>query len=258
MPELPDLQVFSRNLTKVLTGKKVRRITVHKVKKLNVSAKKLKDTLVQQVIKKVSREGKELHIVFKDGNVLGLHLMLRGQLSFFTDKAAARFPILSILFTDNTGLTMSDYQGQAAPTLNPDKRLTPDALSRELTFTVLKEKLQRSKAAIKNVLLDQHVVRGIGNAYADEILWDARISPFAVSNRIPDQYIKALLRSIKNVLNNATKNILKTHPDIIGGEVRDFLLIHNAKKKHSPSGAPILVKKTGARKTYYTSEQKEF
>jgi formamidopyrimidine-DNA glycosylase len=129
-----------------------------------------------------------------------------------------------------------------------------DALSIELNEAFLQEKLQ-TKAAIKNVLLDQHVIRGIGNAYADEILWDARISPFSNSNKIPAAKVKALAKSIHKVLQNAEKQIRKTHPDIISGEIRDFLLIHNSNKSHSPTGAVIHNKTVGGRKTYYTDEQ---
>src|SRR5204863_491979 len=97
----------------------------------------------------------------------------------------------------------------------------------------------KSRSTIKNVLLDQKVIRGIGNAYADEILWDAGISPFSVGNKIPPAYIRALAKSIKKVLKNAEKQIRKHHPDIIAGEVRDFLFIHNAQKKESPGGVTI-------------------
>jgi formamidopyrimidine-DNA glycosylase len=73
----------------------------------------------------------------------------------------------------------------------------------------LKERLAKSKAVVKSALLDQHIIRGIGNAYADEILWDAGISPFSISNKIPDAEIKALLKSIKSVLQRAEKSIIK-------------------------------------------------
>lgn len=107
-------------------------------------------------------------------------------------------------------------------------------------------------------MLDQKNIKGIGNAYADEILWDSLIDPSSVSNRIPDNKIKALAKSVKTVLLNAIKQILKTHPDIISGEVRDFLNIHNSKKKQSPGDAPIKQKMIGGRKTYYTDEQELF
>ena len=257
MPELPDLQVFSHNLNKLLHGKKVKKVLIEGAKKLNISASSLKSTLVGQVVKKVYREGKELHFKFNKGDVLALHLMLRGKLYLFDSKNEHKYTILEIIFEDDSGLALTDFQGQATPTLNPDNKEAPDALSETINYKFLKEKLSKTRAAIKNLLLDQHVIRGIGNAYADEILWDAGISPFSVSNKIPDAKVKTLAKSIKNVLQDAEKQIRKNHPDIIAGEIRDFLKIHNSKKKESPSGAPILVK-DGGRKTYYTEEQELF
>ncbi|MGY0041548.1 hypothetical protein [Pedobacter sp. NJ-S-72] len=104
-------------------------------------------------------------------------------------------------------------------------------------------------------MLDQHIIRGIGNAYADEILWEAGISPFSSANKIPEEKLKDLAKAVRHVLKNAIEQISKTHPAIISGEVRDFLKIHSSKKTHSPSGVPIIIVKTGARKTYYTEEQ---
>jgi len=84
------------------------------------------------------------------------------------------------------------------------------------------------------------------------------ISPFSISNKIPDAAIKTLAKSIKTILRKAEKLILKTDPDIISGEIRDFMAIHNAKQTHSPTGAKIRIDKSGARKTYYTDEQKVY
>lgn len=258
MPELPDLQVFSRNLDKKITGKKLKKINVPVTKKLKVPVETLKKSLEGKEVKEVYREGKELHIAFKNGNVLGLHLMLNGDLHFFEGKNESKNAIIELFFDDGTGLAVTDWQGVATPTLNPEKHDAPDALSKEITVDFLKEKLQKRRTIVKNVLLDQHIIRGIGNAYADEILWDAGISPFSVSDKIPEDKIKALAKSIKKVLNDAEKQILKSHPDIIKGEVRDFLLIHHSKKTKSPTGADIHNKVAGSRKTYYTDEQEMY
>jgi formamidopyrimidine-DNA glycosylase len=258
MPELPDLQVFSRNLNKTIVGKTVRTITVPVARKLNVSAKTLKKKLEGQKLTAVERVGKELQFTFKSGDVLALHLMLRGKLNYFEGKNDARFAIIEILFTDNTGLAMGDFQKAATPTLNPEVRDAPDALSKDADFKFFKTILQKKKSNIKSVLLDQHVVRGIGNAYADDILWEAGISPFSICNQIPDTYIKRLVKSIRSVLHDAEKKILKSNPEIIAGEVRDFMKVHNAKKTHSPTGGKIKQSTTGGRKTYYTGEQELF
>lgn len=255
MPELPDLQVFSRNLSKLLKGKTVKEVSVPTSKKLNVPVKTLQKSLEEQQLKKVERVGKELHLEFGNGQVLGLHLMLRGQLHLFEKKNSNKNTIISLLFDDDTGLAMTDGFKAATPTLNPEERDTVDALSPDMTAAFLEEQLSGTKSAVKNVLLDQQVIRGIGNAYADEILWEAGISPFSAANKIPKSKVKALAKAIKAVLQKAEKQILKEHPDIISGEIRDFMAIHNPKKTESPTGGKILHKAVGGRKTYYTEEQ---
>lgn len=258
MPELPDLQVFSHNLNKVLVGKTLKNVSVPVDKKLNVSTAELKTALEKQKLIEVYREGKELHFKFNNSNVLALHLMLRGQLYIYKESNEHKYSIIELLFSDSTGLALSDYQQAATPTLNPKEREAPDALSKDVDFKFLKQRLQLTKTIIKSLLLDQHVIRGIGNAYADEILWDARISPFSISNKISDAAIKKLAKSIKTVLDDAEKQIRKTHPEIISGEVRDFLKIHNSKKIKSPTGGEIQFKTVSSRKTYYTNEQELF
>jgi len=257
MPELPDLQAFSKNLNKQLAGKTLKKVSIVNKKKIKSPESKFKKELEKQKLKKIERVGKELHFQFSNGAVLGLHLMLRGQMYLFQGKNDHKYTIIELLFDDDTGLAMADYQGQAVPTLNPEERDAPDAMSDEANYSFLKKALD-TKAGIKNVLLDQHVIRGIGNAYADEILWHAGISPFSISNKIPSNKIKALAKAIKSVLKNAEKQILKSNPDIISGEVRDFLDIHNSKKKESPTGGEIKHAVVGSRKTYYTEEQELF
>jgi formamidopyrimidine-DNA glycosylase len=255
MPELPDLQAFSYNLNKKLGGKTVKEVIIVNAKKLNVTHKELKDTLEGQKLDKVYREGKELYFKFGNGDILALHLMLHGKLFLFEGKSENKYPIIELHFSDGTGLVLTDFQSIANPTLNPEEKEAPDAMEADSNF--LKTRLAKTKTNIKTVLLDQKIIRGIGNAYADEILWDAGISPFSASNKIPADKLKDLAKSIENVLKNAEKSILKSNPDIISGEIRDFMLIHNSKKTHSPKGAEIRIKE-GTRKTYYTDEQELF
>lgn len=254
MPELPDLEVFSHNLQKKLSGKTLDKVQIINHKSSKTSTAELNKTLAKQELKKVYREGKELRFLFANKALLGMHLMLHGKL-FITDGETAKHSVAELLFTDGTHLSLTDFQGMASLSLNPEEKEAPDALSEKLTVAYLQEKLGATRAAIKNVLLDQHVIRGIGNAYADEILWDARISPFSYSNKIPKEKVTKLLRSIHSVLQDAEKSIRKINPDIISGEMRDFMLIHQHAKTHSPTGGLIQHKTTGARKTYFTDEQ---
>jgi formamidopyrimidine-DNA glycosylase len=114
---------------------------------------------------------------------LALHLMLHGQLHVFEKKNEQKYSIIELLFADGKGLVLSDFQKAATPALDPEKLDTPDALDLDLKY--LEQKLGATKTPVKTVLMDQKVVRGIGNAYADEILYDAKLSPFSPSNKIP-------------------------------------------------------------------------
>ena len=257
MPELPDLQVFSHNLTRKLKGKTVKNVSAHS-RNLNVSEKEVNAALKGQTVTEVLREGKELFFKFNRGDVLALHLMLKGKLQVLEKENDQKSTIIEIVFTDNTRLVLTDFQKRAKSALNPEKKDATDALSDKVDAEFLKEKLQGTRRTVKSLLMDQHIIRGIGNAYADEILWDARISPMSLCKKIPERKIKDLAKSIKHVLIDAEKNIRKSHPDIISGEVRDFLFIHNPEKKNSPAGAPIEVSNSGSRKTYYTHEQELF
>jgi len=257
MPELPDLSAFSRNLRKKLGGKQVVKIIVGNSKKLNTTTATLQKTLAGATIKTIERQGKELHITFDTGDVLALHLMLHGRLQLSEDgDEKPKYAIITLVFDDGSSFTMSDFQGAATPTLNPEPREVPDAA--DISATYLEEQAAGTRASIKNLLLNQKIILGIGNAYADEILWDAGIHPASASNKIPPAKIKALARSIKKVLKDAEKQILKTHPDIISGEIRDFMAVHNAHKKQSPTGGTIKTETSGGRKTYFTDEQELF
>jgi formamidopyrimidine-DNA glycosylase len=256
MPELPDLQVFSRNLSKALKGKTLDKVNVPNHKKLNVTVKELQDALQGRPLTHVKRVGKELHFEFKNGHILGLHLMLHGQLYLFDGDNPHKYTIVELLFDEGKGLALTDFQGAATPTLDPKANDTPDALNFDTGY--LQKKLAGTRKPVKTLLLDQHVLRGIGNAYADEILWHARISPFSASNKIPGDKAEVLAKSIKKVLEDSEKEILKGHPDIISGEFRDFMEVHNHKKKQTSTGAAIHQKEISARKTYYTDEQELF
>lgn len=254
MPELPDLQVFSHNLTKLFKNKKLEKITLSG--KANAPEKKLQETLEGLELIKVVRAGKQLHFEFEKGHVLGMHLMLHGQLYAFDNKNEQKFTVAELLFAGGKGLALTDFQKAANLTLDPEPSDVPDALKAD--FTYLAKKLNATRTAVKTVLMDQHILRGIGNAYADEILYDAKLSPFSASNKIPEEKVKQLVHSIDKVLKYAEEKTLKDHPDIISGEFRDFLQVHQPKKKTTPAGETIHQKPVGSRKTYYTDGQELF
>lgn len=257
MPELPDLEVFSKNLDKEFSGKTIQDVSVKVSTKLNVTEKELQKHLNKQVLSKIYRAGKELHLLFANKDILSLHLMLKGQLYIFNKTNDHSHTIIELSFTDGSGLCLTDYQSIAVPTLNPKESGAPDALSKDITTEFFKKALQK-KTVIKKALMDQHIIRGIGNAYVDEILWHAGISPFSISSKIPETKIDGLIKAISSALKNAVKEIDKRNPGTISGESREFLDIHNSKKTHSPKGSPILTGTIASRITYYTNEQELF
>lgn len=252
MPELPDLHVFALNLDKKFAGKTVEKIEVENKSKLKVPVSQIRKEIEGSKLKKVYREGKELHFQFDNGTILGMHLMLKGGLH---EEANQKSTIVEIQFSGDEVLVLTDYQGVANITLNPVVKDSPDALSDEVDYKFLKEKVSKKRTNIKNLIMDQNSLRGIGNAYADEILWESKIHPESGCNKIPDDKIKDLAKDIKSVLKDAIKQILKINPDIISGEERSFLKIHNSKRKESPTGAKIHNKMLNSRITYYTDEQ---
>ncbi|WP_129717325.1 DNA-formamidopyrimidine glycosylase family protein [Pedobacter sp. SYP-B3415] len=256
MPELPDLEVFAANLEKRFKGKTLEELKVPIDKKLNVPVAELKSTLEGHKLASVSRNGKSLLLDFGNERKLGLHLMLHGELKLHDADRAYRFPIIEFYFKGDTGFALTDFQKAATPTLNPEIPDTPDAFA--ISETAFLELLAKKKGEVKSVLLDQKSIRGIGNAYADEILWEARISPFSAAKAIPEKKAKLLFKVMQQVLKEAIQEIKKANPEQLSGELRDFMNIHHSKKSKSPTGAAILTDKRGGRTTYYTEEQKLF
>ena len=254
MPELPDIEVFSQNLKKQFAGKKLVKFKVVNGKKLRDPATVLTRTLQGKKLLDVYRSGKEMRFEFSGKIILGLHLMLTGDLRPFTGKNEWKSTIIEFHFHDGSALALTDRMKNANVKLFPVDKKGLDALDKRLNYKTFKTILQR-KANIKNVLLDQDKIRGIGNGYADEILWRGRISPFSVAEAIPDEKVKELLKQIKKVLKESVKKISKKYPGLVHGEVRDFMQIHTKAQKLSPTGAPIKQAERGMLKTYYTDEQ---
>lgn len=254
MPEISDIQVFASNLKKIFVGRTLSQIKVVNGKKLNNTEKELNEHLKGKILKDIYRSGKELRWLFSNGDILGMHLMLTGDAMIFQKLNAHKFTIVELYFSGNISCALTDMMRNANVTLNPTDKAGIDALDKRLNFKSLKEILNRN-ANIKNVLRNQALIRGIGNAYSDEILWKSGISPFSIASAVPDIKIKELAVNIKRVLKKAILQISKVQNETYG-EVKDFLQIHSSKKHISPTGALIKFEKRGSFKTYYTDEQK--
>ena len=260
MPELPDLHIFSLNLKKRIRGKRIETVSVYNTRKIDTPAI-FCETLTGTSIRDIAREGKELHFLLENNNSFGVHLMLSGRFTLSNQNGidAVNSKIAALCFEDGEVLVLSDIQGLCRVMLNPKPSGTPDALSSAFTFEYfLKQIKRKARENIKAFLIDQHIVRGIGNAYVDEILWKADISPGSVSGKIPEEKLGDLFQAIPFILNDAIQNIQRIAPDLISGEERSFLNVHNPRKKYTGDGDRIIVKTVVGKKTYFTEKQQLF
>lgn len=256
MAELPDLTVFAQILTRKFKGQILETLEITESKKINVSAKEMKKALEGRELLDVRRSGKTLQLIFSGSQVLGLHLMLRGELISIDQDEPPRFQILGFHFEGGDAFALIDLQKQATPTLNPEHTDVPDALEMEEEYFF--DLLAKKRTSIKTLLMDQHLVRGIGNSYSDEILYHAGISPFSVAKAISDKAAKKLYKSIKSVLSEAISKIAEANGDELKGELRDFMSVHGAELKKTSKGEEILSEKIGGRKAYFTKSQELF
>lgn len=256
MPEIPDLNVFRKNLSERLVGKTLEQFNVIVQRKLKVPESNFKDQLEGQRLTGITREGKELHFAFENGHVLGLHLMLYGTMFWYERTNENRFTIAELLFSDEIGLAITDWQKAVILTLDPKATNVPDALS--IPDGYLLKAFKNTDHLVKTVLTEGKVVRGIGNAYVDEILYAAKVSPFSKANKIPEKKVDVILKAITTVLADAEKHISEAFPDTITEKERDFLRVHLPKHEYTPAGESILKAEIKSRKTYYTQSQEIF
>jgi formamidopyrimidine-DNA glycosylase len=279
MPELPDLHVFTTNLDARLAGRTTRTVRLWRARRRNFTNKAIADALEGRILTAIHREGKEALFTFDNGRRLSMHLMLSGRFDLVPDPAPIEFARLGIQFNavpadagfarqgngfDSDAATaewlvVSDPDGWATFRLDPKPSAAPDALAPEFTPDYLRATLCANPGlAVKSFLCDQRLVRGIGNAYADEILWAARIAPQSLCDRLPEEKAVELHATIRSVLADAIAQIERLAPNAINGELRDFFKIHHPDRTHSPTGRPIRCETVGPRKTYFSDEQVTF
>jgi len=256
MPEIPDLNIFCTNLAERLVGKTLTNISILVPRRLKTPEAEFKIALEEQVLLAISRVGKQLYFEFSNNHVLSLQLMLYGSMHWYEEKNENKFTIAELMFSDGTGLAITDWQKAVILSLDPEVSKVPDAM--HLPEGYLDQALKKKMKPIKTVLQEGKVVQGIGNAYVDEILYAATLSPFSIADKIPKPKIRILTKAIKQVLTEAEAHIRKNFPDTITEKERDFLKVHLPKHKLTPKGEAILVAEIASRKTYYTEGQELF
>jgi len=171
-------------------------------------------------VQRLRRHGKQIAAVLDNG-ILGLHMGMTGQIDILEPSALTpRFTRAEFsLRRDDRHIRMAviDPRRWASIRLFPSLRqafygLGPDALDPNYTAEIFVDTLSRRSARIKPLLLDQSLIAGVGNIYADESLHRSRISPFRRANRISDERLNTLYHALRGCLEHALEFIL-SHPD---------------------------------------------
>ena len=263
MPELPDLHIYAKNLSKLTVNEEVTDVAVAKGARTNAPPEAFAASLKGVVVQAVERQGKEMFFLLSNGNRLAVHLMLFGRFDFFPPKRETNRVkggwMFCLKFGDNSVLSVSDTSNMCRISLNPQKSTTPDVMDSTFSFDYFMKKAHKhTRTNVKQFLIDQKIMRGIGNAYADEILYKANVSPVSVVGKIPAEIMRGLYDDIRAVLLWAIDSIEIIAPQSINGEERGFLKVHRKDIKVTERGEEIIIKTVAQKKTYYTAAQKPY
>ena len=215
MPELPEVETFKRYLDSTslhqrITGVEVRDAYVLK----RVSARQLARRLKGRHFENSHRHGKHLFVRSGDELWLRLHFGMTGWLQYFKcDEETPNTARVLFRFANNRRLAFDDQRkfGEVELIKNVEEFLQtrgigPDAL--EITLSEFKVILGKHRGAVKAILLNQQLIAGVGNLYADEILFRARMHPATEAARLSDKDLNRLFRAMRDVLEKAI--VLKT------------------------------------------------
>ncbi len=249
MPELPDLEVVREYLSGVLPGLVASRVEVRR-------PLILRDTIgdppgqaaIGRGVHAVGRRGKYLWLDLGPDLFLAINPKLAGRLAWHEKGAPPRAQTAVVLgFAGGQELHYLDAKDMGQVYLTSQLASVPgfaaqgpDATDPALTLEVFVERLRPFRGEIKGVLTRQECVAGIGNAYADEILFHAGISPFRKRTKLSSQEVTRLYSAMRHVLEDAIVTLRGRVGSAIEVEVRDFLQVHGRGGQPCPRcGRPI-------------------
>lgn len=267
MPELPEVETVKENLKIRLINTKINDV---KVLYNNIIAypdtNTFEKTLKNKKVKDITRRGKFIIFDLEDYYLLS-HLRMEGKY-FIKNKNDQINKHEHVIFNldNNQELRYMDtrkfgkmflIQKENIDTIGPLKELGLEPFDKKLTSNYLKEKIKNKIIPIKTALLDQSIIAGIGNIYADEILFLSHVNPLKKSNTLKEKELNNIIKSTKEVLNKAiakggTTIHTYTSVDGIKGTYQDSLFVHNKEKELCKVCQTQIKKiKVGGRGTYY-------
>lgn len=252
MPELPEVESIKRQLKPNLIGKVISEIKVLSPKNFVGDHKKVTGLKISSV----DRYGKVLVIALDNSFFLNIHFKLSGQMLYSKNAKKAVFkntiPFTKgktmpanttrviISFTDGSGLFFNDLRkfGWIKMSREPLKPKGVDVLSRDFTPKLVNSLTRKTRKPIKVLLMDQDLITGIGNIYANDSLFLAKVHPQRLSNSLSKKEIGLLYKAIKKTINSGISDMGSSGADEAfilpdgsrGGHQRNFLVYQREKK----------------------------
>ena len=236
MPELPEVEIVRKSLNKKISGKIINEVRV-KNRNLRIKiSKNFEGKLKRKKIKKIGRFSKYIIIYFTDCSYCVIHLGMSGTIHLLNTYSKKKFTNTSFYHSphlpkkhnhveiqfNNLKLVYNDprrfgyilFINSKTELLNKFKKFGPEPFSKNFNINYVKTYFKNKKKNIKNFLLDQNFVSGIGNIYASEILFECKINPLISADLLKEEQIDKIIKQSKKVLK---KSIIKG-----GSSIRDF------------------------------------
>ena len=272
MPELPEVETVKETLKRQILNETIDHVTVYYEPIVAYpTAKEFMEQLKGQKIETIQRRGKWLLFILSN-NILLSHLRMEGRY-YLKDKKEIPTKHDHVVFSFSSGKElwyrdtrkfgrMYLYEKENINNKKPINELGLEPWDQALTPTYLKEKLKQKQIPIKTVLLDQSIVVGCGNIYADEVLFLSKIHPLTKANSLTEEKLAIVIQSIQTVLEKAIHlggTTIKSYESSEGvhGRFQNELAIHGRDYCTVCKGEVTKIT-VGGRGTYYcTNCQKE-
>ncbi len=261
MPELPEVETIKNALAPVIVGQNVVDVELCWQKALSMpSPDEFRKGLIGQTLKGIRRRGKYFLFDLSDGKTMILHLKMTGALLFETNSDQKH--ITAIFRLNRTDLYFIDQRKFGSLWLVKDEqevvgKLGPEPLDKPFSPGILSQITSRHSIPIKALLCDQHAIAGIGNMYADEALFAARIHPLKKAkdlnmseiNGLHDSIIEVLERGIRH--NGASISTYRLPDGAEGMAHTQFKVAHRRGEGCLSCGSPITRISIRGRGTYF-------
>lgn len=252
MPELPEVETMSRQLQKHISGKNVTGSDIYDSKLAHVK------NLTGRTIAAVKRNGKAIEILLDNGESVLIHLRMTGRLLWQKESEKPKYSRWHLSLSDSSNLYLVDPRRFATIKILPTNSIPAvNDIMRGMDEKAFIEKQGRRKINVKNLLMDQKAIAGIGNIYACEILHAACINPQRTAVSLTDKEWKRIFSKSKIILKNAIEKrgtSISDWRDLYGleGENQFVLKVYGREgEKCLRCGGTIVRIKQGGRSTYY-------